>query len=553
MTRSSVQTTSPDANAEDAGHARTRSRSQGAVWLLAFVTYFGLISAWALATPISASPDEPEHVHKAAAVVRGEIIVDDPPTGMRPYVSAPEGMLSASKRDLCYAFQPTVTADCAQTPQGSAEQVEVRSGAARYNPAYYAVVGLPSLAWPNATGIYLMRLVSGALCAGLLASAMASAASWRRSRLLVTGLFVAVSPMVFFLSATVNPSPVEIVAAISLWTSGLVLAVTPLGNSLVPVLLRRCAVAASVLVVTRQLSPLWVAIIAMILLAVAGRHRVSELIARRDARLWALLVFVTTALSTAWTILAGSLGNGYPDVPERTLVDGIKGSILRIPYRTEQMIGIFGWLDTRAPWFTYVAYFACVGVIILLGLVASRRRGLMLVLLTLGVAVVVPVAIEGSQATRYGYIWQGRYTLPLAVGVPLVAMLVTGLRGQVPEDVTRRLGLWLAGLVGLAHAGAFAHALLRYQVGVGNGYDLLAGAWHPPGGSGLVLVIFGLALAANLALLATLSRSRTSRPRSGRRDPVSAIDDHVRDRSAGAPATADSGRLEGEPSSADNR
>ena len=46
-------------------------------WLTGIVAFVGLAIlsvSWAVATPLSASPDEPAHIVKAAAVVRGELI-----------------------------------------------------------------------------------------------------------------------------------------------------------------------------------------------------------------------------------------------------------------------------------------------------------------------------------------------------------------------------------------------------------------------------------------------------------------------------------------------
>jgi hypothetical protein len=494
-------------------------RTQRRVWIVSFVSYLALISAWVLATPISASPDEPEHVHRAAAVVRGELLGYQSEPGGRLLVTAPQGVVSPSKSRLCFAFMPQVTADCAAPLEGGSELVAARSEAGRYNPVYYAFVGLPSLPFPNETGIYLMRLLSGALCAGLLASALTSAFAWRRSRLLVLGMLACVTPMVLFLSATVNPSAPEIAAAICLWASGLVAAVTPVGTALTPVLLRRIGIAAAILVVTRQLSPLWLALIAAVLLLVAGRRRIRALVARRDTLVWALLVFLATCYAVGWIVLAGSLGGDPGDKPERTLEDGIKRSILLTPARVTQMIGVLGWLDTRLPWFTYVAFAGVIGVVVVLGLAASKRRGQALILGVLAMTVLVPILIEGSQASRVGFIWQGRYTLPLAVGLPLAATLAAGLRGLVPEALTRNLAVWLAALVGLAQFGAFAYALLRYQVGVGGGYDLLAGSWEPPGGSFAVLLLFGVSLAVNLAVLVALThRGATPPVRTGPQD-----------------------------------
>ena len=43
------------------------------VWLTAFLAFFALSAAWALATPLTAAPDEPFHMVKAAATVRGQL------------------------------------------------------------------------------------------------------------------------------------------------------------------------------------------------------------------------------------------------------------------------------------------------------------------------------------------------------------------------------------------------------------------------------------------------------------------------------------------------
>ncbi|HXY45618.1 MAG TPA: hypothetical protein VEH29_15635, partial [Acidimicrobiales bacterium] len=46
----------------------------GKVFAVAFVIVFLNISAWSLATPLFASPDEPAQVIHAAALVRGQLI-----------------------------------------------------------------------------------------------------------------------------------------------------------------------------------------------------------------------------------------------------------------------------------------------------------------------------------------------------------------------------------------------------------------------------------------------------------------------------------------------
>ena len=43
------------------------------VWIVAFLAFFSLTAAWALASPLTAVPDEPSHMIKAAATVRGQL------------------------------------------------------------------------------------------------------------------------------------------------------------------------------------------------------------------------------------------------------------------------------------------------------------------------------------------------------------------------------------------------------------------------------------------------------------------------------------------------
>ncbi len=491
------------------------------VWLPAFITFLALISAWLLATPLFASPDEPEHVTRAAAVVRGELIGERPTgVGEAATVHSPRGVVSPTKHDLCFAFEETQPADCAQPLHRDAELVSVKSGAGLYIPVYYAVVGLPTLPFPDALGVYLMRLITALICAAFLASAFASAVAWRRSALLLGGLAVVVTPMVVFLAGTVNPNAVEICAAIALWVSGLVLVTTPLDERLSRTLVNRCGAAACAFVLSRQLSPFWLALVAAVLLVVAGRARVTALARRNDVRFWTAIATIATAVSIAWTVTAGALGNGSQVVRAVTPYEALRESVLRMPWRMLQLVGVFGWLDTRASWFTYVAWTALIGVVLLLGLAAATTRARLVVLAAVAITVAVPVLIEVAEAPRYGFPWQGRYTLPFAVGVPLLAAIAATSRNLIGEGLARPLVAWTVWVAGLAHVGAFWWALVRYQVGEKLGHNPLIGSWHPPVGSLAVLVLFAAATAALIGLvlrvgLGSMATSRSVSPTVG--------------------------------------
>lgn len=239
-----------------ARRGRTGARRRlPARWVLAFVVFTLLSWSWSLATPLFGSPDEPAHVIKAAAVARGQLL---PPRGSGPVpvVRVPVVFEKSPAYPACFAFRPDTTADCSIEFTGPASEAGVGTPAGRYPPLYYALVGLPSRAFPSAVGVYLMRFVSGLVCAGFLAGAVTAAAAANRLRPLVIGVAVATTPMVLFLSGMVNPNSLEIAAALCLWVCGLALASeTP--DRAVPGLLAGAGASASTLVLTRGLSRDW--------------------------------------------------------------------------------------------------------------------------------------------------------------------------------------------------------------------------------------------------------------------------------------------------------
>ena len=138
--------------------------------------------------------------------------------------------------------------------------------------------------------------------------------------------------------------------------------------------------------------------------------------------------------------------------------------------------------------------------VVLVGLIAcamvvSRRARFALPLLAVAI-VLMPVVFESPQINTVGTYWQGRYWLPLMVGLPLVAssVLPRTIFGAVPWGTHSRS--WrVAGFAGLgvllvaAQVGAFLTALQRYETGLGT---KPAGAvdWAPPGGTALVIALF---------------------------------------------------------------
>lgn len=486
-------------------------RQSRTIWWTSFALLFALGGLWSLASPLFSPADEPAHVVWAAAVARGRLngpeSRDYPDRQVRRTVHVPAVFGRAEVVPVCHIGRTEVTADCAPPFRGSTRTADVLTQVGRYPPAYYFAVGLPSLVLPSAAGVRVMRLVSAGIAAALLASAFVTASVMRRPAGLAVGLAVAVTPMVLFLAGSVNPSGVEIAAAIGLWSALAALLLSEPGDATSGPLVR-AAVAGSALVLTRQLGPLYAALILATVAAMAGRQRLAALARRHDARRWGAAFGAVTTLAVAWIVARGTLsGLGGTRPPgELSLREVVQTSLGNNTGKNVlHMIGTFGWTDTPSPALTYYAWFACVGLVMIVGVARASRRQ-MLVLLGLGaLAVVLPVILESLRAREIGFVWLGRYTLPLAVGIPILAAT---LGGNSFRAVGPRVISIVIVLVAVAHVMAFGGALVRYA---GIGALLGGGHWSPPGSvPGLVVAYTGLVALYAVWLRQLASRSLAS-------------------------------------------
>ena len=109
-----------------------------------------------------------------------------------------------------------------------------------------------------------------------------------------------------------------------------------------------------------------------------------------------------------------------------------RGEMLR------QMVGDFGWLDTRAPGVTFFIWVVAIGGVAALTLAIASSRFVWALLAATAATVVLPVIVEAAGAQEAGFIWQGRYTLPLAVGIPIIAGIGIG-SAEGAARLSRRL------------------------------------------------------------------------------------------------------------------
>lgn len=456
------------------------------VFALAFALIFLYLAVWSLATPMYASPDEQAHVARAVALVRGELIGGTYKSASNaitlitiPFFYA-EGGYYAS----CFAYKGTVPASCAKPLPQVAKDIPTATYVGRYPPLYYAIVGLPSLLTVSPTGVYLMRLISAFLNAIFLALAIVSVVVWSKKRLMLVGLLLAATPMTFFLGSVVNPSGLEITSAICLWCAGLVLAMEH-SQSPPPKLVAVVAVAATTLLLNRGLSPLWLGLIVAILALLAGRRSVLGLARARAVR-WAVVLMVPGAVfAVTWIVVAHTLDLlpvGPRVVPGETHAHLAANILGRTGMWIKEMIGYFGWLDTPSPLVTYLFWYAAIGLVVLLALSSARFRYLTGLLLTIAIVLAAPVSIVYREAERLGIVWQGRDIMPVAVGIPImaVALLEQSDSLQWPRQ---RVATVLCVVIGVAQFFAFAEALRRYTVGLLGSINYFDGSWQPPLGA----------------------------------------------------------------------
>jgi Predicted membrane protein (DUF2142) len=470
------------------------------VWLLAFAAFFLASGAWSFAVPYNAFPDEVQHVVRAAGVVQGQIL--QPPAILNratgAYQTVPAGLSPGGQTlSLGWRCDPDeLRAFCGPAPgAGGSRPVTVLTGAGRYNPVYYLLIGEPLEHWPDWLGVLAARLITAALASALLASALLSCLQWPGAPLLAGGFVVAATPKVLYQAGSINPSAIEITAGIGLAAALFPLLLGP-ANPHAAGLIRRAGIAGVILAMPKATGPLFV----VVLLAVAfiPRPRVWR---HRAARWWLGGVAASCALSAAWTAIAhsGALGqygdgNGSPAHNLAYTIFGalpgtLRGTVEGFPYGADFSIVLIAWA---------MALGALVMPALAVGTTAQRCRVTALLAVTLS----MPLAFGALAANELGFTFQGRYLLPIACGVPLLAACAIADSGCLTPAVQRSAVRLLTGCLLPLQMFCLIYQMDRYQNGLGVGipFDPLLGSWHPYLGSCLPLAM----MTAGLIILGLL-------------------------------------------------
>ncbi len=528
------QSAPPDPTEGTKGHRLLR------VWALSTVVLFCLCAVWSIATPIGANNDEGAQMIKAASVVRGQIVGQsvNPTSATRlsprdraflafcgaqhpaadcdravTVVSVPESIAHFTA-PACFIIE-VFASTCSHGLQGSGREVSAATYVGRYPPLYYAIVGLPSLVWHTSLTVYLMRLLSGLLTALMVGLALALSSVWSRSRLLVLAVAVAATPTVLIFGSAVNPSGLEMAASLCVWTGGLILVLDHTEHP-PPSLVYGTAAAAIVMVLTRGLSPFWLALIAVSLLALAPRS-LPVLVRCHAVRVAGVAVAVAGAAAVGYVAWAHTL-SVYPlgvPVPASLSSWGVLELALgRTKSVVTEFIGTFDAAESMPPLLAIALWLLTASGLLVFGLVASLRRHAAVLVALIALSLIVPTVLMVSQSHHLGLVWQARDGFPLYVGILLVAGAAggRGLRMSSgpcigPSNIGEskvgaafgRLAVLVAVAVAVAQLADFVWALRRYTVGLGATVNPLAhplGGWWDPPLPALALVVTAVLAAA---------------------------------------------------------
>ena len=470
-----------------------------------FLWIFSMSALWSFAQPLYGSPDETAHVVKAVATadfqLSGRTTVGD--FGFKAEVyQVPEAYSQGLPYYSCLLNSVNSSAACLGPFLHGSSKVEVATSAAHYPPTYYAFVGPVGLLFPGSGGLYAMRLISSLLTAFIGAWAFRLALI-HGSKIRAVGVFIAFTPMAFSLAGAVNPHGLEISGAILFWVSCLTaLEKIRERQRLSRRLLGAVVVSTFLFATARPASFFWmIPSVILILLFLGARSSVIKLIRSRQGRFVSAIVGAGILLSMLLYKLSGvgsAVGGGTePGLP--SYAQNLEVAFDRGDEYFRFMFGWFGWVEFAAP---PLALFLCIGVIALAVAYCSLTAGskkTLTVLIALATIVFLPILSEGIKAKNSGFGYQGRYTLALAVGLPIIALWIRGTRLNRAD--TRTFSVLAIAASALASILCLNLALQRYTVGLGGRkLWMLSPEWLPPGGLPLISL---LAFAIGASLLAT--------------------------------------------------
>jgi Predicted membrane protein (DUF2142) len=482
------------------------------LFLAIFGCLLALVTAENFGTPRNAGPDEPAHIVRGAGLVRGELLGtqlaewsaqhggDVPDAGGADIASADPDSDALRVFDVprwvrqpseaCFAHNPVIPASCATVVD--TEGTGALSTAAHYPIWAHLLPGVATVVIDGPDALWLARFLHALIPVALIAATLARLVAGER-RAAASATLLAMTPMVLFLLAVVNPSGFVVAGAIALWVAADDAYRTSDASSwLLPA-------GFAALVLPRDDGLLWAAL-TLAVLAVVWRR--SPMVLWRGAPTVNRVAVVLVALvGAAWAALSGS--DLVPVARPATGVELVEIIVERTGRHVREAVGVLGWLDTAIPESAYALWFFGAGIVAMIALVTDYRRRVAGAALALALFVVAGWVLESIQAETAGLFWQGRYALPMLIGFVLVAALTPG--------ADRRIGQWAAAAPGviaiIVWNLSFLQQLRRW--GVSESGSIRPWAWDTYGAPLPLLLLIAVHLAASIGLCVLALRAPT--------------------------------------------
>jgi hypothetical protein len=451
-------------------------------------------TAWILTMPAFRGSDEFDHVYQAAAVARGQWAAHDPaPNGRGGVVTIPASIVWAASQ-VCQFYKYVGHDNCFPIGGVKDGRAQVATAAGTYNPAYYLVVGTLARPFSGAASDFAMRAITAGLCALLIAWAAAITARWANTAWPLLTLAFGLTPVLLYSTAIAAPNGVTFASAALVWASlaGMARADPDVdeGHRLAMPL----TVGSVVMVATHTTGVIWLMLALAVMLFIEPVSHWFGL-AKRHVRSWLLAtvsVLTATVLCVVWILiqhtnaLSSTVQNRGPfplgRLPEFHILWSLQ-AIAAFPLRNEP-----------APIPVYVIW----GVVLLGTLVALFRLGNTRERVAGSIALlflaVLPTALTMVSYKTEGIAWQGRYALPLWLGVTTLAGLVLDRRCGLSS---RRSTVLILALLGTAMTISTVHVGLR-ETALGPA-DPVAAAM--PAGFALVGVLTVMGYVALIAVM----------------------------------------------------
>lgn len=497
----------PAAPADDVGRRRAR---RVALW--AGLGFALLQLAWILIMPPATGIDEFDHVYRANSVALGHwkpVDAEMPNNIARGGILTVRADVAAASGPACAHLPYTGPFNCRPFRDLGDGTVEIASGAASYNPLYYAVVGSVARPLHGNAAIYAMRIASALLCTVLLGLAVYLLATWATTAWPLALLFLGCLPTTVYSTSVAAPNGVEMLSGLLLWVCLVALARGPAHmRSRIQMPL---AVAVVGVVTTHTLGIAWVGLTLLTWVLYVGFRPAFALLApsgRLGRIAWATAV-TGVAFELWW------LWYAQPNSPARP-EGGLQGSpwadiangLLLWPL---QAVGAYPMRNDQAPAAVYAVAFVLLVILLVLTVRALRyqRRLALACGLVLLLSAGVPATLTYVTYHQFGLSWQGRYGMPFAVGLFILVGAALEQRGPTLRRPTLFAG---AAAWGLAQTIGPVHVLDQFRAE--RGLTAATDWWVPP-----AFLIVALGVAAMAAWVTSMRIAEPQDHRSGERGP----------------------------------